>query len=1177
MKIILKVLESYVLLILTLVILSITPLTFSGSDTYYTAYSYELSLDMQVNYVAILTNDVIAVLGTLNGTSVIEVINVSETFSPRTLFTYPVTGVVTSYSVDGFPAKYIAIGTDVGEVIVFAINNGRLYEKLHYVQGVDFFVDTVYLLRTPTTVKLVALSINKKLPSERYVYVFDINTKSVLRLGPTVGNLSKVLEGITPHILVPVKVVNSSGYYYDASNVLIPYTGLTATLDVSAKYVYNNTEYPASSAYVEITLYDAITLSKIFSYSVNLNEVGVKSTIVPLGYFVEVRLYDIYGNTYRHTVNLSDIRRPEAIRLDFTLLYRPDTKNATEVLPMGIKVADFSKAPVDFEFLLDLGLEGYMGTPLYAFRPSDFKDYTYIVITEHSNYVNITYLYKDLSLVNFMLYDYLGYDGKKLKFVDTTADGKYVIAALRDGRVKTYAYNELTKVHELQQEYIAPGEPLNTKLAHIGDKTYYIIYTTSGLQILSLEPLQLPLLRFNASLTYKFPEAVFADSSLDLSLVVVGGGSKLLIVKDLNKYIETYGNKPIDIDSIKLPSLTLNILMPNGTGVSGAKVVFTYGGLSREFISDSEGKIILSNIFPGRYVVSIYPPTRHLQPATLVIDVPGVMHYSYTAVLNYTKYILNLRLIDELGGGPQVPLDIYLNNTLLVSNFMNETYSTKIPHGYYNLTVRPVRSHSYFYNDLSTPLLMDDNLELTLTLERKSHVVTLNIVDGVSKEVITDEVLLVIDEEEIIRAVRGTLTTTLKSGQHKINVRVPPELSNKYLDAEKYINVIADATFYIEVPRRSYVVEFKLVDKLTGEPLPGVYDIYVDGVKVLGEVSKTFNITLPYGTYTITVRPLPPYNIVYQDKNITLVIERDSINFVEADRVSYSILVRIYDLISRIPITPVKLSVNEFSVILPTGTQSYTLYLPCGTYRVKVAPDIGYENVYDEFETSVNLTTTASVDAILKRKTYNLTLNLYDVSAGPLLGLFDILANDTLIISGVREKVNLTLPYDVYNIVIRPQPPYMALYTEYRSIVKLFKDTLMNVPLSRKYHTLTLIVNDDRDNPVFGAIVTLIDTSTGSMIARGITDVNGRYSISTYYGSFQLIISYEGFNDYIKSIDLTTDFTEKVKLQPQPLTLLIRNAPLILIIVLIAISVVVIVKIRGKIAERIYRGEEFEF
>ncbi|MEM2376620.1 MAG: carboxypeptidase-like regulatory domain-containing protein, partial [Sulfolobales archaeon] len=168
-------------------------------------------------------------------------------------------------------------------------------------------------------------------------------------------------------------------------------------------------------------------------------------------------------------------------------------------------------------------------------------------------------------------------------------------------------------------------------------------------------------------------------------------------------------------------------------------------------------------------------------------------------------------------------------------------------------------------------------------------------------------------------------------------------------------------------------------------------------------------------------------------------------------------------------------------------------------------------------------------------------------------------------------------PYDVYNIVIRPQPPYMALYTEYRSIVKLFKDTLMNVPLSRKYHTLTLIVNDDRDNPVFGAIITLIDTSTGSMIARGITDVNGRYSISTYYGSFQLIISYEGFNDYIKSIDLTTDFTEKVKLQPQPLTLLIRNAPLILIIILIAISVVVIVKIRGKIAERIYRGEEFEF
>ncbi|MEM1819491.1 MAG: hypothetical protein QW399_05070, partial [Sulfolobales archaeon] len=85
------------------------------------------------------------------------------------------------------------------------------------------------------------------------------------------------------------------------------------------------------------------------------------------------------------------------------------------------------------------------------------------------------------------------------------------------------------------------------------------------------------------------------------------------------------------------------------------------------------------------------------------------------------------------------------------------------------------------------------------------------------------------------------------------------------------------------------------------------------------------------------------------------------------------------------------------------------------------------------------------------------------------------------------------------------------------------------------------------------------------------------YSTSVYYGSFQLIVSYEGFSDFVKSIDLTTDITERIVLKPLPITLVIRNLPIIVIATLIIISIIVIVKLRGKIAERIYKSEEFEF
>ncbi len=1170
-----KILCSLMLLIATLTP-SISLIT-SAEDFRHSAYSYEFSLDVQVNYLVVLSNDTVAVLGSANGTSVIQLINVSETFSPKTLFTYPLSGEVTSYAVDGFPAMYIAVGTDLGEVVVLSIDRGRLYEKLHYIQGADFFINSVHLLRAPTTVKLVALSTNKKLPSEKYLYVFDINCKGVLRIGPTVGNMSYALEGITPYALAPVKVVDDGSYYYDPSKVFLTYSGLTASLNISAVYIYNNTEYPAGRSYLEVRLYNVRTNSIVFSYSANLGNEGWGVVLVPLGYIAEVVLYDIYGHAYRRTLNLSDVTRPEMIQLNFTLAYRPNTKEATEVMPANIKVLDFSKAPVEYEIITDLKFSNYTGTPLYIFSPSKMRGPAYLLMTEHLNYFNITYLYKNLTFADLMFYDYLGSDGAKVKYVDVDARGKYIVTALRDSRVKIYVYDELSKTYRLEQEYIAVGEPLNTKLAHVDGRPYYVIYTTEGLQILSLEPLQLPLLRFNTSLTYKVGGMRFADSSLDLSLIAIGGGNRLVIVKNLDKYLMTYGSRPLDVDAVRLPALTLNILTPNYTGVANAKVVFTYDNVSKEFTSDEFGMLKLSNIFPGKYLVSIYPQTPQLSPTNLTVEVPKAREVSYTVVLNYTTYPVHIILSDEYGGGPQVPLEIYLNGKLLASGLSAEEYIMELPYGSHDLTVRPARAYTYFYEETSLPVLVDGHRVLYLVLERKAYGVTLNIVDEVTKELTTDEVILSIDELGFIRVVNGSLTATLKAGRHEVRIMIPPHLSDKYCPTETYINIMTNSTFNIEVPRRTYTVVFKLLDRVTGEDVQGLYDIYVNDVRLVSGVENTFNLTLPYGTHSIRTRPQPPYDAIYTETGMSLVVDRDLTSIASVDRMTYSLLIRILDIISKVPITPVKVIINDTVVNLPTGTHSYTISLQYGTYSIKVLPDVGYEDVYEEYATTVNLTTNSIVDAVLNRKKYNLALNLYDVSAGPLLGLFDVLANDTMVVGGVRDAVNITLPYGIYVVKVKPQLQYMVLYKDYEATVKLFADTVMNVPLSRKYYTLTLMVRDDMNNPVFGAVVTLIDTVTGSMVARGVTDNNGRYSASTYYGSFQLIVSYGGFNDYVKSLDLTTDIAERVVLQPQPMTIIMRNMPLIVIATLIVVSMVVVVKLRGKIAERIYRSEHFEF
>ena len=1151
-------------------------------------YAYEFRLNTSIDYVVSISNDLVVVLGTLSGVSVVQFINVSDPFKgPQILFTYPLTGSLTSYAVDGYPVNYLAVGTDLGEVLVFKVVGGRLYGMLHYIQGDTLVVRKLYLMRTPTTTKLITLSVDRSQPSERYVYVYDVNVKSVVKLGPLIGNLTYGLEHITPYDVIPVKVVNSDGYYYDPSKVLITYSGLTATLVINATYYFNNTLVPASNAYVEIYLYNVSDSNLVLTYGGNLDVNGIGYIDVPLGYLTYVYLYDIYGNRYKEVVNLSDITRPKTIYLNFTLLYRPDTRVAITGLPLRIKVFDLTLAPINYTVIKDLDITTYPDIPIYMFRPSGFTapqpyvpvdDYVLVINDPYNRFLNITYLYGgNLSSTGLTLYEYLGFSDGSLKLVDVDVNGTYVVAVLdRLGSsvVKMYKFlDSLTGRHIFEQGYVVPGTPLNLKLTFINNKPYYLLYTSGGLQIISLEPLQLPILRLETLLTFNFPEARYADSLPDLSTVVVGGGNKLLIVKGLNSYLMTYGPKPLDLDRVKLPSLTVSVLTPNYTGLPNAKVVLRYGNVLREYLTDELGNVVFSNVFPGEYLVEVYPQVPHLDPKNLTIKIPlGIPHVTYVVVLNYTLYELKLLVSDEFGGGPQAPLDIYVNKSLVVSGFLGESLSIKLPYGTYVVEVRPQRNYTYFYEVVNKTITLDKDSTLEFLLNRKSYIVTINLVDGVTKESLSDNVLVVV--EDVVKYVNVSLTTVLKAGKHLVNVLIPPEVSDKYLSTSSIINVMTDSAFNIEVPRKSYIVNFTLIDSLTNDLAIGLFNIYVNGSEVLVGTGNLFNITLPYGKYLISIRPQPPYNAIYLSSDLSLDVVGSRSTSVTLDRVKYLLTIRFYDPVSGVPITPLKLIINNTAYSVSRGTPSFTVSLPYSTYVIKLTPDIGFENVYFEYSTTVDVLNNTVIDLRLDRKYYNLNITISDVTLGPIIGLLDVEVNGTLVGKGVSNFFTTSLPCDTYLVVVKPQPPYAPVYSSSEVIVKLYNDTAVDVVMNRKYYTLTVVVEDDRANPVLGATVIIVDTITGTTVSRGITGSDGKYTASLYYGSFRLIVRYGGFYDYITSIDLTTSTTEKVVLTPLPLTILIRYIPLIVVASLIVLSIVALIRLRSKIAERLLRSEE---
>ncbi len=1185
----LRLSNTFILTILVIILTSLAPNPTSlevlhASDSELPVYTYEFKLNTSIDYIITVSEDLVIVLGSLGGVSVVQFINVSDPFTgPQIIFTYPLTGKLTSYAVDGFPVNYLAVGTDLGEVVVFSVSRGRLYEKLHYIQGANFIVNSTYLLRTSTSTKLITLSVNKDLPSEKYLYVFDINMKGVLRIGPLVGNLSYALEGFTPHAITPIKIVNGSGYYYNAYQVPIVYTGLMATLMINATYVENSTLVNASNAYVEIRVYNATYYFK-FSYEINLDDRGFAEVLVPLGYLVDVIIYDIYGNPYKKSLNLSEVVVPK-ITLNFELRYRPNTRKALIGMPMFIKLFNFSEAPVRYDIVTDLFIPNYTGTQFYMFKPTNFKimeEYTlkemYLILIKHLNYLNLTYMYGNYTLANLLLHDYLGYHSGDVTYVGTDPNCTYVIVTLSDGRVKVYRrVSSLSPQHILEQEYIALGTPLNLNLILIDGKPYYVLYSTGGLQVISLEPTQIPILRLENLLTFNIPEARYADSLSDLSLIAIGGGNRLLLIKNLNTYLRSYGPRPIDLNKVKLPSLTINVLGPDYSGLPNAKVVLMYDNISKELITDEFGNAVLSNVFPERYyLLSIYPQVPYLSPINTSIYVPRVLEMTHKVVVNYTLYELKLFMNDEFGGGPQAPLDIYVNNTLLVSDYLNELLSIKLPYGNYSLLVKPQSNYTYFYEPINMLVIVDGDLKINLTLVRKSYNVTLNIVDAVSRGVVDSNVLVMINS--LIESVRGSLTTTLKAGRQLVNILIPPELSDVYLSTSTTINVMTDSIHVIEVPRRAYTVNYTLIDSLTKDLAIGLYDVYVNNTKALTDVSTSFNVTLPYGNNLISIRPKPPYDSKYLSVDLTLYLKKDESLTIYLDRVRYSLNIRLYDQISNTPIAPLKLLINDELHIIPKGVREYTLSLPYGIYVINLMPDTGFENVYHHLpELTVNLTRNTVVDLILLRKYYNLSVTLHDITRGPLLGLVDVEVNGTVVKKGVSREFNISLPYDTYLIRVRPQLPYTSIYSDSEAVVKLFNDTSIDIIMSRKYYMLTLMIRDDRESPLIGAEIVLLDTISGDIVSRGLSGGDGRFATSLYYGSFMVIARYSGFHEYRSSIELTSSITEKVILTPLPTTTLVRYSPLIIIASLIIVSIIIILKLRSKITERLLRAEEAVF
>jgi len=365
---------------------------------------------------------------------------------------------------------------------------------------------------------------------------------------------------------------------------------------------------------------------------------------------------------------------------------------------------------------------------LLAIRGSDESNVK-IIFTKPEGFVSIVEgkLQPNLSLKP-PIDDYVG-PGAKIVTGITNKDGSYFVIGLSDGRVRLYTRSG--DVYRLKYIYQL-GVSLVNLLAVPGSTKYtYIAFTTSGVQVMNVEPYPIPLFRAQWSLMLTSLGYIYGDATSDLKLIVFIDGQGLTIVK--NADILAKQDIITTLNDIMSKTIDIRFATTNLPDILGGKlIVETPEGVIERDITT--GLIRLTNIIPGEtYTVEFISPTKHIYNGSFKFTVDRASRVniiestnmtvqavdsSIIITVKYYEYIVNLSLVDVYG--VVGTFEVYVDGVKYADN-VRDRVSLKIPYGTHVVKVVPKPEDTNKYESWEKTITVTEDTNILVTLMRKSY------------------------------------------------------------------------------------------------------------------------------------------------------------------------------------------------------------------------------------------------------------------------------------------------------------------------------------------------------------------------------------------------------------------------------------------------------------------------
>ncbi|MCC6033488.1 MAG: hypothetical protein LM561_05355, partial [Desulfurococcaceae archaeon] len=298
-----------------------------------------------------------------------------------------------------------------------------------------------------------------------------------------------------------------------------------------------------------------------------------------------------------------------------------------------------------------------------------------------------------------------------------------------------------------------------------------------------------------------------------------------------------------------------------------------------------------------------------------------------------------------------------------------------------NVTYEVTVTHSRPYVNPAETLIKvstftDTYLEIPLTY--KEFTLYLSVVDSVSGDLIAPYSVLVDNKTVIPSTTSRYAEVRVLYGTHFLRVGPAPGYENVYESFETTLAVSSNQSVDVTLFRKIYLLELRVEDALTTKLIAPV-EVEVGGeVQTVDPAVARAYFVLPYGDYTVFVKPLEGYEAIYRPATINLTLASSTAKVVRISRNTYTLSLSVRDATVNILRGTFDIFVNDTKVASGIA-QNASIVLPYGTYVVQVRPTSSYEIVYNPSQPAlVKLTDNMSLNIPVTRKYYNLRVRVQE-------------------------------------------------------------------------------------------------------------------------------------------------------------------------------------------------------